>query len=145
MNKPYINIAETVGSPPDRTQVMVKLREMADRILNKTSYKFVNKLNGDIIDYYDALPTDGSTVLHSGFNDWKYWNGVVNLSMLRLSETTGDAKYRDYVIRNYNFAFKHLPFFKALFNKQIENSNFHSFLGSTGLTTLAPWRLPCSR
>lgn len=124
---PYVNVPETIGLPPQKEQTEKIVRLVADRVLKRTTYRFLNKRTGQRFENSTSLPVSADIVLESGYNDWKYWNGVIHLAMLELWRSTGDEKYKNYVQKNYEFAFSHLDFFKKLFDAQIPNANFHQF------------------
>lgn len=52
-----------------------------------------------------SMNKDGSSHINSYYQEWRYVNGVLGLSMLSLSEVTSDSKYEDFVKENYNFFF----------------------------------------
>jgi len=107
--KPYVNIPETIGYPPDKEEVKKKLTSIAGRIIDQTTFKFIHKQTGESFTESDELPASGEIILESGFNDWKYWNGVIHLAFAELSDLLGDEVYVGYIRQNYEFAFRHLP------------------------------------
>lgn len=49
----------------------------------------------------------------SPYNDWRYWNGVLNIAMLRLADEFHDTSYSGFVVRSVAFDFNNFPYFKA--------------------------------
>ncbi len=124
---PYVNMPETIGYPPDKSQTEELLRKMADRILNNTTWHFINEETRETYKDSDQLPVSEKIKLESGYNDWKYWNGVSHIALNGLSKLLDDERYRNYVIENYKFAFTHLKYFEKLFSSRIPNAPFHQF------------------
>lgn len=127
LNLPYVNTPETIGYPPDKDRVQKIIEKVADRIIQNTSYRFIHQKNGDFAEESRDLPIGEKYKLESGFNDWKYWNGVIHLAFHEMAESFNDHRYAEYVRHNYEFAFRHLDFFQKLFNARIPNANFHQF------------------
>ncbi len=126
-NLPFVNTLETIGKPPSVIEADQKLRAMADAILRKTTCCFINTKTGELFTESEDLPVSADIRLQSGYNDWKYWNGVIHLALIELGYLLDEKKYIDYVVRNYEFAFKHISYFRKLFEAEVENANFHQF------------------
>jgi rhamnogalacturonyl hydrolase YesR len=124
---PYVNTWETEGVPPDKNKVRELTLSMADRIINDTSFSFIDAASGKVYHDSEQLPVNENIRLKSGYNDWKYWNGVIHMAFLKLSDIFNIMNYRYYVIDNYTFAFKHLDYFKKLFDAKIPMASFHQF------------------
>lgn len=124
---PYVHTKETEGFPPDRDQIKELTLNMANRIVNETSFQFIDTATGKEYTESKDLPVNEQIRLKSGYNDWKYWNGVIHLAFLRLTDVFDDRSYRQYAIDNYNFAFKHLEYFNKLFDARVPVANFHQF------------------
>lgn len=102
-------------------------RRVADHILEETSFRFTDTRTGRTfastrdIPYSDAVRVDGA------YNEWYYMNGVNNLALMRLAAVTGDRKYSDYSIRNFDFIFANLDYFRRQYNDKVANSSFGQF------------------
>ena len=124
---PYVHTTETEGLPPDKVKTKAVTLKMADRIINETSFHFIDTSTGKEHTDSNNLPVNEKIRLKSGYNDWKYWNGVIHIAFLRLSDVFKDKRYRRFAIDNYKFAFKHLEYFKKLFDARVPVANFHQF------------------
>ena len=129
MEKMYAKYMEEVrmmDTLPDRTQLATTLRTIADRVVNATSYTFCDTETQAIA---ETLSDDqlGSIQISSGFNDWKYWNGVIHLAFLQLAALLKEPAYQTYVLRNYAFIFDHLPFFRAQYEQGNTHGSLHQF------------------
>jgi unsaturated rhamnogalacturonyl hydrolase len=95
------------------------LRRVADNIIQKTTYKFVDAKTKQTYDSTNGLTPGTDVKAQSTFNKWAYVNGVLATGMVHLSEVLSDKKYNDYAQHNYSFIFDNLPHFEAMYkNKQ---------------------------
>ncbi len=90
------------------------VRKVAGRILDSTTYDFITKDKGKII---KAIKSDETTsadniLIRSPYNRWSYWNGVLNIAMLRIAPTLSDDTYKSFAVKNYDFVFDNVVFFK---------------------------------
>jgi unsaturated rhamnogalacturonyl hydrolase len=90
------------------------VRKVADRILENATFDFVTRDKTRIIKKLNENDTinAGNLLIRSPYNAWTYWNGVLNISMLRLFSTLKDDKYKSFALKNYDFAFDNASFFK---------------------------------
>ena len=123
---PYLKVQETKANPAIRAKAESLVVRVAERILQETSGQFRNRTTGDVGDKVGNWPLE-DTSLDSGYNDWKYWNGVIHLALLQLSDHLNDQRYREQVIENYRFAFRHLDLFRRMYEKGIPDCPFHQF------------------
>lgn len=112
---------------PDKDNVAQILSTIADRIIQATSYNFQHVEEGIEVNELPESP-EITVKMRSGFNDWKYWNGVLNLAFLELSKTMADIKYETHVLQNYAFIFKTLPYFQHQYENGLKNGSLHQFL-----------------
>ena len=122
---PFVYTEETMAIPPDSEGTKKIILAVADRIINNTSHTFLNKKTNSETDASIGLTSDFE--LKSGFLDWKYWNGVNHLAFDVLAKDLVDNRYRDYSQKHYQFVFDHLPFFKSLFDAEVDRCNFHQY------------------
>ncbi len=127
MNEPYVNYSETEGIPPDKALVREITLKVTEKIIRDTSYSFKNEKDGSLSEepLNEADPENHR--LASAYLDWKYWNGVIYLAINELSGSFNRQDLREYVGKNFRFMFKHLDFFKILFDKRIPAADFHQF------------------
>ncbi len=100
---------------------------VTDNILSNTTYTIIDKENKESYTSSKNLPTDKEFKIESPYVEWKYWNGVLNIAMLELSKITAEEKYKQYSIKNYQFVFENLDFFKALYKSGIKNTGMEKF------------------
>jgi unsaturated rhamnogalacturonyl hydrolase len=87
------------------------LQLVADRVIAQTSYLLVDTNTGIQRNALLSAPLSGTMRIQSEYNDWTYYMGVVLTGMMRASHATGNAAYRNYVARNFQFIAANLSYF----------------------------------
>jgi len=114
----------------NKNEVEKIIRLVADKIIEDTTYQFINQDTGETYNSLTNIKATKNIWLKSGYEDWKYWNGVTNIAFFKMSTLLNDDKYKEYVIKNFDFIFKNLPFFEEQFKYFEPKSyapNFHQF------------------
>ena len=94
---------------PTETEIKATLDRIRDYFVRSTTYRIVDSATGRAItDFSQPIKTAGV----EPFNDWDYPIGVVLAGMLHVSDVTGDTSYRDYTLKNFDFIFDHLEYFR---------------------------------
>jgi unsaturated rhamnogalacturonyl hydrolase len=98
---------------PTVEQILSACNRIRDYCLRSTSFQIVDRKTGRVLTDFSAPNENAAVDERLGpFNAWAYTNGVTLSAFDYLSETTGDASYREYNIRFYDFVFDHLPYFR---------------------------------
>lgn len=102
--------------------------KIADRILNSTTYDFINKKTGEKYTSVKKLPLSMDVQVNCKYNNWHYTNGVTNIALLELADKTKDKKYEDYVLKNMNFVFNegNLEFFKKQYDQAFKEGGWNA-------------------
>ena len=87
------------------------IRKIADNVLANTTYQLKDTSTGKTYDSTKGLTWNENIVIDSPYNDWKYWNGVLNLGMMEMGDILGEQKYIDFALKHMTFAFANAPFF----------------------------------
>jgi unsaturated rhamnogalacturonyl hydrolase len=90
-------------------------RRVADRVIENTSFQFVNSKTGVKYASTKNLDTSSSVKAESRYNKWAYVNGVLNVGMMQLANVVNDKKYSDYSLKNFDFIFSNLDYFKKMY------------------------------
>jgi len=122
---PFVYTEETMASPPCAEETTQIIRRVAHRIIASTCFGFIHPKKG--LKTSDSENLTLEYQLQSEFLDWKYWNGVNHLAFDKLSEELQEPCFRAYSSRCYQFAFDHLPFFKQLFEAEVDRCAFHQY------------------
>jgi unsaturated rhamnogalacturonyl hydrolase len=96
----------------NRAETERAVRTVADGVLREATFDFVDSATGRRYPEPDGAPAGARLNLGSRYNDWRYWNGVLDLAMLRLTDATRDPAYRAFARRNVAFAFDHVGWFE---------------------------------
>jgi rhamnogalacturonyl hydrolase YesR len=88
------------------------LRVVADGVLGDATFRFVDEATGRLYGTPDSAPPDARLRPASAYTDWRYWNGVLNLAMLRLAEVLHEPRYASFARRNVAFGFDAYPYFE---------------------------------
>ncbi len=88
------------------------LRAVAGRVLRDATFRFVDDKTGESWDTPAKAPPGAQVRLQSGYNDWRYWNGVLLIAMMRMGETMGDTAYSHFSRRDVAFCFDNFRFFQ---------------------------------
>ncbi len=106
--------AGAVRAQPGRDSPSVterKVRLVADSVLRSATFRFVDEKTGASYVSPSDAPADAQLRPESPYNDWRYWNGVLNIAMLRLGEQLHDTSYTNFVNRSIAFDFDSYKYF----------------------------------
>ena len=103
--------AAPARAQPDTATVRA-LKAVADGVLRDATFDFVDSATGRRYAAPDSAPAGARLRIASPYNDWRYWNGVLNLAMLRVADELHAARYAAFARRNVAFAFDHYRYFE---------------------------------
>ena len=96
----------------DSSETINKVRVVASAVLRDATFRFVDRHSGQSFKSTDAIPSDVNIQLESPYTDWRYWNGVLNIAMIRSGEVNHDTSYRDFAYKNIAFNFDNYRYFE---------------------------------
>jgi unsaturated rhamnogalacturonyl hydrolase len=102
----------------DTTDTRKKLHAVADAVLKNATFQFVDQKNGDLFESPDEAPPDAQLRPESPYTDWRYWNGVLNIAMLRAADVFHDSAYAAFSKRNIAFCFDNYKYFEERYKSQ---------------------------
>ncbi len=110
----------TRGQTPSQTEAV--LRKIAGRILEQTSYTFVDTKSGQVYDNLKGVPFSLTMKVQSRYNDWHYTNGVLDIALMELSGRLHDLQYANYVWKNMQFVFNpdNLNYFRRQYDTVLQ-------------------------
>ena len=98
---------------PTEAEIKATLDRIRDYFVRSTPYRIIDTATGaPITDLAKPTRTAGIDLRQGQFNDWDYPMGVVLAAMLQAADVTGDAAYADYALKNFDFIFDHLDYFR---------------------------------
>ena len=94
---------------PTEAEIKATLDRVRDYFVRSTTYRVVDSQTGSAItDFSKPVKTASIETM----NDWDYPIGVALAGMLQIADVTGDHSYRDYTLKNFDFIFDHLDYFR---------------------------------
>ncbi len=97
---------------PTEAEIKATLDRVLDYVQRSTKYQVIDLGTGQpITDFSHPARTAG--IPPGEFNDWTYTMGVVLAGMLQVSDVTGDTRYQAYALKDFDFIFDHLDYFRA--------------------------------
>lgn len=98
---------------PSEADVRAVLDRIRDHFVRSTPYRIVDRETGAVItDFTNPTKTAGIDTGKGEFNDWTYSMGVVLAAMIHVSDVTKDPSFQAYAIKNLDFIFDHLDYFR---------------------------------
>jgi unsaturated rhamnogalacturonyl hydrolase len=109
------------------------VRRVADHVIQKTSFKFVNGKTGEKYDSTKGLAPSGDVKAESTYNKWAYVNGVLNIGMVQMASVLNDPKYADYSKHNFTFIFDNIGYFDGLYKAKTPKVEYGPFFSMSNL------------
>jgi len=95
------------------------LKNVAGNVMQNTSFKIVNAKTGETFSESNRLPVEAGYRVESPYNQWRYWNGVMNIAYVELGAVLNDRQYVEYAKKNVSFAFDHDAYFQKCYDANI--------------------------
>ena len=90
-----------------------RLRAVADAVLKNATFQFVDQKSGQRFMSPEKAPADAQLLPESPYTDWRYWNGVLNMAMIKLGEVLDEPAYIEFSMKNIAFSFDSYHYFEA--------------------------------
>ncbi len=98
---------------PTEPEIKTTLDHILSYFVRSTTYRIVDVDTGiAITDFSHPVKSAGVDLSNGEFNDWTYSTGVALAGMLQVTDVTGDPRYQEYALKNYDFIFDHLDYFR---------------------------------
>ena len=94
------------------------LRIIANGILKDATFELIDKKTGEHFKSSEEAPDSSTLQIASRYNDWRYWNGIINIAMLKLSKELNEPTYKEYSLKNIAFAFDNYKYFEKNYNNE---------------------------
>jgi rhamnogalacturonyl hydrolase YesR len=99
---------------PTEGEVRAVLDRVRGHFERATPYAIIDTGTGEkVTDLGKPRKSVGIDNRNGEYNDWTYSMGVVLAAMLQVSDVTGDDRFAAYTLKNFDFIFDHLPYFRA--------------------------------
>ncbi len=111
-----ILVTMVYGQPVSKQEIMGSVRKVADNVIRNTTYLYYNTHNGDLISDLQKYGYNKNVIPQNGYNDWKYWNGVIHIGFNALGNEIKEPRYMNYTRKNFEFFFKDYEYLKRLYD-----------------------------
>ncbi len=88
------------------------LRTVANAVLKDATFQFVDEKTGERFKIPQQASPDAQLRPESPYTDWRYWNGVLNIAMIRSGEVLAEPAYTKFSITNIAFNFDNYSYFE---------------------------------
>lgn len=88
------------------------LRAVANAVVNDSVFRFVDQKTRRHFKSAAEAPKDAQLQLASPYADWRYWNGVLNIALIRLGASLHETSYSDFPVKNIAFSFDNFRYFE---------------------------------
>jgi rhamnogalacturonyl hydrolase YesR len=112
----FICSARTLAQDLARTEKA--LRSIADEIIRSTKFEFIDEKTGERFSSVQDVPTDVKLKLENAYTDWRYWNGVLNIAMLKLGAVLNEPAYMEFPFKNISLAFDSYKYFEGKYKDE---------------------------
>lgn len=116
------NLSAQRSQPKPQQDIERLLRNVAENIIENSTFKIINKKTGETFDNSKNLPISPDYQIESPYNQWRYWNGVMNIGFITLGKQLEDNKFIEYAKKNVAFVFDHDDFFKKMYDEGISGT-----------------------
>lgn len=105
-----------------RADTKQALQKIADRIINSTSFKFINPETNKEYSSLKGVSFSMKMKVKSRYNHWHYTNGVLYIGMMELANQLNNKKYLNYVQHCMKFVFNpaNLDYFRKQYQKTLK-------------------------
>ena len=104
----------TLAQIDSKTETVLKT--IANTVIDNATFDFVDKSSGENLKSINDATVISNLQLGSRYNDWRYWNGVLNIAMFRLGEILNDSAYIQFTFKNIAFSFDNYKYFEKNYN-----------------------------
>lgn len=104
------------GQPVSKQEIMGSVRKVADNVIRNTTYLYYDTNTGDLISDLQKYGYNKNITPQSGYNDWKYWNGVIHIGFNALGKEIKEPRYMNYTRKNFEFFFRDYQYLKLLYD-----------------------------
>lgn len=114
----FFNVSRIRIFAQDTNFTKTKLQLVADLVLKETTFSFIDKNSEEKYSSTLDIPVGSNLIIESRYNDWRYWNGVLNIAMIELAKVLDNVKYKKFAVKNIQFVFDNFEYFKGKYKNQ---------------------------
>ncbi|MBN2534883.1 MAG: glycoside hydrolase family 88 protein [Spirochaetales bacterium] len=94
------------------------LRLIADAVLKSATFRFIDRESGEPFLSPAKAPGNTQLIPESPYTDWRYWNGVLNIAMMKLGELLKEPRYTAFPEKNIAFVFDNYHYFEKQYKNE---------------------------
>ncbi|MGD1044587.1 MAG: glycoside hydrolase family 88 protein [Bacteroidota bacterium] len=102
----------------DTLKTQAVLRLIADAVVKSTDFQFIDQSTGKHYSSPVDAPDSAKLQLESLYTDWRYWNGVLNIALIKLGHVLKEPAYTEFSIKNIAFSFDSYKYFENKYKKE---------------------------
>lgn len=102
----------------DSSETQYKLRAIANAVLKDATFRFADRRTGELFVSPEQAPAGTQIRLVSPYTDWRYWNGVLNIAMMKLGEVLEEPAFIRFPVKNVAFSFDHYRYFERMYKNE---------------------------
>jgi rhamnogalacturonyl hydrolase YesR len=118
---------------PSADEIRIVLDRVREYFVRSTTYRIVDTATGQPITDFTTPVKTAAIDQRGEFNEWNYSIGVTMAAMLQVADATGDARFQDYTIRNFDFIFDYADYFRRQERQFGTAANFKKMMRFTEL------------
>jgi rhamnogalacturonyl hydrolase YesR len=107
----YCNSQPTKDQGSADAETMI--RAVADGVLKDATFQFVDQKSRKRFTSPKQAPAEAQLRPESAYTDWRYWNGVLNIAMIKLGEVLNEPAYAEFARKNIAFSFDNYRYFES--------------------------------
>jgi unsaturated rhamnogalacturonyl hydrolase len=100
----------------DSSKTVAALTLIVERVLTDATFLFIDQRSGHRMQSPLQATPDLVLSLESRYNDWRYWNGILNIAMIHLGEVLKNPAYAEFALKNVAFSFDNYLYFQNKYN-----------------------------
>lgn len=102
----------------DKAETLEKLRSIANAVLKDATFQFVDQKSNKLYKSTEEAASDVQLRIESLYNDWRYWNGVLNIAMMKLGEVLHEPALDEFARKNVAFNFDNYSYFEQRYKSE---------------------------
>src|SRR5574341_1574217 len=106
----YCNSQPTKDQGSADAETMI--RAVADGVLKDATFHFIDQTRGKRFTSPEQAPSDTQLRPESSYTDWRYWNGVLNIAMIKVGKALNAPTYSEFARKNVAFSFDNYRYFE---------------------------------
>jgi len=102
--------------PQNISESEKNIRTVADAVWKDATFQFIDQRSGRRFGSPENAPPEFQLQPESPYTDWCYWNGVLNLAMIKLGKVLNEQAYIEFAKQNIAFGFSNYKYFEDRYN-----------------------------